>query len=244
MHAILSFSGLGIQKLDKAPKEKIGSYLKLIKESGQRLLGLVNDLLDLSKWEAGKMTLQLADLDLFPMAQSVVQQLEALVKEKNIEVRMQEPVGTTHVRGDQERMIQVLWNLLSNAIKFTPPGKCIFISMGEEQTRLGRRESDTEIQAAVCVRIRDEGIGIPEEELDSIFNKFVQSSTTNTGAGGTGLGLAICKEIIEAHGGTIFADNHGNGGTVVTVMMPIVHSVNREVEETSDVHFAHTNFGR
>jgi signal transduction histidine kinase len=108
---------------------------------------------------------------------------------------------------DPEKMMQVLRNLVSNAVKFSPPGSTITLRL-ECQGR------------SLVVTIADQGVGIAEEELDTIFDKFVQSRRTKTGAGGTGLGLAICREIVTAHHGRVWAQNRPEGGAVLTVELP------------------------
>ena len=107
--------------------------------------------------------------------------------------------------------------MLSNSIKFTLKDKkiTVFLDPGEL-----RGQSDVKTIPAICIRVMDQGIGIPEEELDSVFDKFVQSSKTKTGAGGTGLGLAICKEIIKGHNGRIWAEHNPEGGATFSVMLP------------------------
>jgi signal transduction histidine kinase len=103
-------------------------------------------------------------------------------------------------------------NFLSNSIKFTPKSKKITISIAHSQ--------DEGSGSALLVSVSDQGVGIPDDELETVFDKFVQSSKTKTGAGGTGLGLAICKEIIEAHHGKIWAENNPNRGTTFSFMLP------------------------
>ena len=113
----------------------------------------------------------------------------------------------TRVFIDPVRIGQVITNLCSNAIKFAPEGTTITVSIDADMISPGRRKVDNVTIPALLFTIRDEGIGIPEAELESVFDQFIQSSKTKTGAGGTGLGLAICKEIIEAHHGQIWAQN-------------------------------------
>lgn len=117
------------------------------------------------------------------------------------------PDRPTEMMLDPDRMKQVLRNLLSNAIKFSPEQGIIELGLYEEDD-------------AILVRVCDQGIGIPEGELDAIFDKFIQSSKTKTGSGGTGLGLAICREIVTAHGGHIRAANRPEGGTMFCVALP------------------------
>ena len=119
------------------------------------------------------------------------------------------------------RLNQILLNLLSNAIKFSKTDDEIIVTVTDAKLRAGRREGDSSLIDAVQVTVSDEGMGIHEEELELVFDKFVQSSISRTGAGGTGLGLAICKEIIEAHGGTIRAENNARGGASISFVIPL-----------------------
>jgi signal transduction histidine kinase len=119
---------------------------------------------------------------------------------------------------DPNRLLQVLRNLLSNAIKFTPEG-------GQISVDFARAGKD------LVMSIEDQGAGIPEDEVDLIFDKFAQSSRTKSGAGGTGLGLAICREIMQAHHGTISASNRPEGGARLLLTMPL-----RQPDASKDRH--------
>jgi len=125
---------------------------------------------------------------------------------------------------DPVRFGQVLRNLLSNAVKFTPEDHGVSLSLGPGSLH---GPGGAEVPA-VELCISDEGIGIPEGELESVFDKFVQSSKTHTGAGGTGLGLAISREIVAAHGGVIFARNNPAGGASFVVRLPAVEDLQKE----------------
>ncbi len=221
MHAILSFASLGIDRYDSATPEKLLSYLTQIKEGGNRLLSLVNNLLDLSKLDAGRMVLDYQEVDIKSLLLNVRQQTDALLKEKGLVLSVDHWTDDTAVICDEARITQVLWNLVSNAIKFTPAGNRITLAFRSSLTRYGRRQSDEERVPGLLVTVRDGGPGIPGNELTSIFDQFVQSSTTRTGAGGTGLGLSISKEIIEAHGGSIWAENHHEVGALFHFLIPI-----------------------
>ncbi|MGB0911836.1 MAG: PAS domain-containing sensor histidine kinase, partial [Nitrospirales bacterium] len=221
MHAILSFASLGIERYDQVSPEKVLAYLKQIKESGARLLGLVNNLMDLSKFDAGYMTLEYQDVDIKELILTIKRQTEALIQEKGLKLSIDHWTDDTTILCDADRMTQVLWNLVSNAIKFTPEGNRISLAFRCVSMRRGRRQSDDEMVPGLMVTVRDAGPGIPEDELESIFGKFVQSRATQTGAGGTGLGLAICQEIIQAHGGYIWAENHRNIGAMFHFIVPL-----------------------
>ena len=156
---------------------------------------------------------------------TVLSEVSELRQEKSLDLKMVSPVVGTMAALDDAKMIQVVRNRLSNAIKFSPDGKSIRISYDETRLPVARSSSDGESIPALRLLVSDEGVGIPEGELESVFDKFVQSSKTRTGAGGTGLGLAICKEIVEGHGGIIRAEHNPVGGAVFTVFLPRSQSV-------------------
>ncbi len=229
MHAILGFSSLGSNKVGTAADEKISGYFMRINESGQRLLYLLNDLLDLSKLEAGRMDFDFAENDLQESIKIITDELAPLFLERCLTVDVEPSSVNTVAIYDNEKIEQVIRNLLSNAIKFTPDGFSILIYF--EETLLYSKEDPFEEAAtsAISVSIMDQGTGIPESELGTIFEKFVQSSKTENGAGGTGLGLSISKEIIEGHGGTIQARNSTKeSGAIFTFSLP------REHQQTAD----------
>jgi PAS domain S-box-containing protein len=209
MHAILSFSRLGIDRTADAEVQlpKIRQYLDRIHQSGGRLLTLLNDLLDLSKLEAGKMRYEFARCDLVDVVNGIVAEMNAYARENGvrIDVRHQGPVFAWC---DPVRVGQVVRNLLSNAVKFTPAGTAVRIVLDDDGN-------------VARIAVLDEGVGVPEDELEAVFDKFVQSSKTNSGAGGTGLGLAICREIARQHRGTIQARNNPAGGACFTLTLPV-----------------------
>ncbi len=224
MHAILGFSSLGSNKVGSAANEKIAGYFTRINESGQRLLYLLNDLLDLSKLEAGRMDFEFCENDLQESIKIIADELAPLFLERCLTVDIEPPSVSTCAIYDKEKIEQVIRNLLSNAIKFTPDGMSVLVYF--EESLLYSKEDPSEEAAvpAISVSIMDQGTGVPEGELENIFEKFVQSSKTNTGAGGTGLGLSISKEIIEGHGGAIRASNSSkSGGAIFTFLLPRKH---------------------
>jgi len=208
MHSIITFSRQGIEYISKWPEEEHIENLSLINESGERLLELINDLLDISKLEAGAATYDINEHNLYDTSLAVVRQLKSLIEKKNITINMKERTNLQKAAYDKDKLTQVILNLLSNSIKFTPQGSTITISFRK-------------ITNGIRFSITDEGMGIPEDELESVFDKFVQSRKTKTNAGGTGLGLAICKEIIEYHNGTIWAENNKDCGAKFSFIIPI-----------------------
>jgi signal transduction histidine kinase len=227
MHAILGFSSLGSNKVGTAANEKISGYFTRINESGQRLLYLLNDLLDLSKLEAGRMDFEFSENNLQESINIIADELTPLFLQRCLTVDIEPSSVSTHAIYDKEKIEQVIRNLLSNAIKYTPDNMSVLIYF--EETLLYSKEDPSEEAAipAISVSIMDQGTGVPEGELETVFEKFVQSSKTETGAGGTGLGLSISKEIIEGHGGSIMARNSINGGgAIFTFSLPRKKSTN------------------
>lgn len=210
MHSILSFARFGLDKLSagETPVDKLTKYLSRIETSGERLLLLLNNLLDLSKLDAGHFPFNPGNHDLMTIIKTGIEDVAGSAMEKGIQIRVNSPVDRLPLFCDQEQLNQVMRNLLGNALKFSPNDSEVGVSINLDEDK-------------VSIAIIDHGVGIPEEELEQVFSKFVQSSKTNSGAGGTGLGLAICKEFILLHKGYICAQNNKNGGATVLVELPL-----------------------
>lgn len=215
MHAILGFAGLGVEQSSHTARDRLESYFRVVQESGQRLLSLLNDLLDLSRLEAGRLELELAAYDLVSLVRATIEEFGVLLDEHRQEVILKVETGVTEVWCDPDRIMQVIRNLLSNAIKYSPAGSAI-----EVLFQAGELPSQGRRHPAVAVVVTDSGVGIPEGETERIFEKFVQSSRTRMAGSGAGLGLAICHDIVVAHGGQIRAANADGGGTRFTVVLP------------------------
>ena len=220
MHQILSFSKFGVDKIDKVEREKLLHYFSKIRSVGKNLLSFMNDLLDLSKLESGKFDCEMQKTDLKQIISDTIGEFHSLIDEKGLILEKSIASSISAINCDEIKIGQVVRNFLSNAIKFTPKDGKITISIKLSETAIGQRKTDKKIVPALLINVSDQGIGIPDDELDSVFDKFVQSSKTKSGAGGTGLGLAICKEIIEAHNGKIWAENNPEGGATFSFMLP------------------------
>lgn len=207
LHGILSFARLGHRRHTFVGSEKIGRYFAQIASSGEVLLELLNDLLDLSKLEANAMNFELQPTNLKKQIICEIDQLNPLAAEKRIHVQLDANRDLPQIAVDTRRINQVVRNLLSNAIKFSPAGSEVKVVLRQ------RRDS----QEIVVI---DEGLGIPLDETEKIFSKFSQSSATKSTAGGTGLGLSICREIVRGHNGTITAENRHPHGAVFRVRLP------------------------
>lgn len=223
IHGIMSFAQFGIDKIESAPTDKLLKYFQRVSESGDRLLKLVNDLLDLAKLEAHRVELAFRNHDLKESVTRVYEELQALMQKKQLQFELVCNTLNTTAEFDLDKMEQVIRNLLSNAIKFSPEKGVILVEISYTELPGGRRKTDLESLPGICVRVSDQGEGIPDDELELVFDKFVQSSKTKTQAGGTGLGLAICREIIEAHHGKISASHAKSGGACFSACIPVKH---------------------
>lgn len=207
MQGILGFAKLGVSKMEKISREKLSGYLKEIIKSGTSLLRLLDELLDLSKLEAGRADFRFQKHSLSESINAVMGELESLSFEKELRIDFNRPGFNDLAMFDSYKIGQVIRNLLSNAIKFSQPEGSIAIKIENDEQYF-------------MVSIADEGPGVPEDELESIFDKFSQSSKTKNGSGGTGLGLAICKQIIEGHHGSIWAESPPQGGAIFRFTLP------------------------
>ncbi|MDJ0842518.1 MAG: PAS domain S-box protein [Acidobacteriota bacterium] len=207
LNGILGFAGLGMEVCPDGDIAQMHNCFMKIENSGITLLTLLNELLDLAKLESGKMNFVLKQADLIRVVNHVVDEFSFRARQKNIEIELDLAQSPRPVVVDEMKIGQVVRNLLSNALKFSPEEKTVRIAL-------------TYPDGYISLKIIDEGPGIPESELESVFEKFIQSSKTKSGAGGTGLGLAISREIVTAHGGRIWAENRETGGAVFTFLLP------------------------
>ena len=201
---------MAINSLSRAQRER----LEVVQRSGESLLAILNDLLDLSKIEAGKLDLEEAEFDLAELASGAHAAFTSIAQAKGLSFNLEIGEQARGVwRGDSVRVRQVLYNLISNALKFTTQGEVRVSLDGAEHE--GRR--------ALSLEVRDTGIGIPAEKLETLFDKFVQAdSSTTRRFGGTGLGLSICRQLVELMGGSIEVRSVEGAGTTFDVVLPIV----------------------
>jgi signal transduction histidine kinase len=215
LNAILGYTELMADGAYGEPSEKMFGILKRLEANGRHLLGLINDVLDLSKIEAGQLMLELSDYCIQDIAQTVRSTLEPLATDKKlafkVEVAPQLPSG----HGDGRRLTQVLINLVGNAIKFTDAGE---VAINAEAHN-----------GSFHVSVRDTGPGISSADQARLFQEFQQADNAITRKkGGTGLGLAISKRIIEMHGGRIWVESQPGQGSTFTFTLPVI--VERQVE--------------
>jgi signal transduction histidine kinase len=208
LNAVIGFSEVLSERMFGELNEKQDEYLKDIHASGQHLLSLINDILDLSKIEAGRMELEVTEFDL-PMA---IDNALTLVRERAarrgiaLHTTLDERLG--RVQADERKVRQVLLNLLSNAIKFTPEGGRI---------DLGAKP----LNGSIEVSVSDTGIGIAPEDQEAVFEEFRQVGTADKKVEGTGLGLALSRKFIELHGGKIWVKSEAGAGSTFTFTVPV-----------------------
>ena len=208
LNAILGYTELILDNIYGDTPDKMRSVLERIASNGKHLLGLINDVLDLSKIEAGQFTLSLTDYSIKNVVQSVFSVVESLATAKQLALKTEVPPGLPSAHGDERRLTQVLLNLVGNAIKFTDKGEvAIRASLSD---------------GSYTFSVRDTGPGIAEVDRGKIFEEFQQADSSATKKkGGTGLGLSISKRIVEMHGGRIWVDSTVGQGSIFSFTVPL-----------------------
>jgi len=210
LNAIIGFSEVLNERMFGDLNEKQEEYLKDIYASGQHLLSLINDILDLSKIEAGRMELEVADFDLPAAIDNALMLVRERAGRRGIALHQAVDARLGAIRADERKIKQILLNLLSNAIKFTPEGGRI---------EVGAVPRD----GAVEVSVRDTGVGIAPEDQQAVFEEFRQVGTADKKVEGTGLGLALSRKFIELHGGRIWVESEVGTGSTFTFSLPAGH---------------------
>jgi len=209
LNAILGYSELMADGAYGEPSEKMLGVLKRLESNGKHLLGLINDVLDLSKIEAGQLELELSDYSVRDIAQTVRSTLESLAADKKLVFKVEIAPELPPGRGDGRRLTQVLINLVGNAIKFTDAGEVAI-----------KAEANN---GSFDVSVRDTGPGISTADQAKLFQEFQQADNAITRKkGGTGLGLAISKRIIEMHGGKIWVESQLGHASTFAFTLPVV----------------------
>ena len=216
LNAIIGYAELIRDNIYGEVSEKIREVLQRVDKNGRHLLGLINQVLDISKMETGRLTVSLGDYSMEQVVQTVLTALEPLAAEKHLALKITVPPDLPVGRGDERRLTQVFLNLVGNAIKFTEAG----------EIKVEVQTSDD----AFLVSVTDTGPGIAAADQQRIFETFGQIDTSNTRKGGTGLGLAISKRIVELHGGYIWVESRLGEGSTFWFTMPI--RVERQSEIT------------
>jgi GAF domain-containing protein len=208
LNAILGYTELILDNIYGEAPEKMRSVLERVQTNGKHLLGLINDVLDLSKIEAGQLTLSLNDYSLAELVQGVYVAVEPLASRKKLALTTKVEKSLPAGHGDERRLAQVLLNLVGNAIKFTEQGEVTIEAFASN--------------GAFNVAVRDSGPGIAAADQQKIFEEFQQVDNASTRQkGGTGLGLAISKRIVELHGGRIVVHSELGKGSTFTIRLPV-----------------------
>lgn len=208
LHTIIGFSELLSEELEGPLNEKQKRFMNHIHQDSLHLLELINEVLDLSKIEAGRLELRPETFDLIAALDEALSSARALGAQKSISIESRVPGGIA-LYADRVRVKEILYNLLSNAVKFTPDGGKIWIEAALEAS-------------SITISIIDTGIGIPADEHESVFHKFYQVGSTTKGVReGTGLGLAITKRLVEQHGGRIWLESECGKGSRFSFTLPL-----------------------
>jgi len=208
LNAIIGFSEVLSEKMFGELNEKQEEYSKDIHASGQHLLSLINDILDLSKIEAGRMELELSDFHLPAALDSALTLIRERAGRRSIALQINVDERLGQIQGDERKVRQVVLNLLSNAIKFTPEGRRI---------EVGAMLKDGFVE----VSVRDTGVGIAPEDQEVVFEEFRQVGTADKKVEGTGLGLTLCRKFVELHGGRIWVKSELGQGSTFTFAIPV-----------------------
>ena len=189
--AIIGYTDLLLRQIHGTLTDRQAHHQQAVKKAANRLLALINDLLDLNRLEGGHVVLNSEDISLIDAVRRAVSQVAPGAEQREVELRLDVPLGPIAVHADHERLHQILVNLLDNALKFTPPN-------GTVTVRVDQGDSLT------TVSVVDTGVGVPADQLDRIWDRFHQAdSSTRRQFGGTGLGLAIVRHLVELHGGSV-----------------------------------------
>jgi signal transduction histidine kinase/CheY-like chemotaxis protein/ligand-binding sensor domain-containing protein len=209
MNAIIGFSEILVERLEEKIDARYVGFLRSILQSGQHLLAIINDILDLSKVEAGKMELYPETFPVRPAIESVCQVMKGLSGKQSVSFEVDVAEDVREIETDHAKFKQILYNLLSNAVKFSQPGSVVTIR--------ARRQDD-----ALAVSVIDRGIGIEREHLGLIWDEFQQvESSANRRFGGTGLGLALVKKFVELQHGTVSVRSEAGQGSEFTFTLPL-----------------------
>lgn len=222
LNAILGYSEMLMEEAEDDGNESAASDLKKIHAAGKHLLSLINDVLDLSKIEAGKMEIYIENFDIKAMIRDVVSTIEPLVSRNSNTLDLTCPEDIGSMRSDLTKVRQGLFNLLSNACKFTKEGT-VFLSAQRE-----RREN----REFIIFQVRDTGIGITQEQMGRLFQAFTQAdSSTSRQYGGTGLGLAITRQFSQMMGGDVTVESEYGKGSTFTILLPALVEKKEKIPE-------------
>jgi signal transduction histidine kinase len=215
LNASLGYTELILDDIYGETPAKMRGVLDRVQSNGKHLLGLINDVLDLSKIEAGQLTLSLADYQIKDVVHGVFSVVESLATAKQLALKVEVAPDLPMAHGDERRLTQVLLNLVGNAIKFTDQGEVAIKA--------------TAANGSYTLSVRDTGPGIAATDQKKIFEEFQQADSSATKKkGGTGLGLSISKRIVEMHGGRIWVESDVGRGSIFSFEVPV--TVERQID--------------
>jgi signal transduction histidine kinase len=213
LNSIIGFTGIILQGMSGEVTAEQRKQLTMVKTSAAHLLALINDVIDVSKIEAGKVELDIEQFDLAALVQEVKKSFETTADEQGLKITLEVPERLT-VKSDERRTKQVIINFVSNAIKFTDEGRI--------DIKLAKRDDEAEVSVA------DTGIGIKKEDIGKLFQAFGRITTENRLAEGSGLGLYLSKKIADLLGGEIKAESEFARGSVFTFILPLKHQESKK----------------
>jgi signal transduction histidine kinase len=204
----LGYGEIIAEEAEDLELDEIASDAKKIQSAGRHLLALINDVLDLSKIEAGRMQLEIGEIELIPMIQDIIIATEPLIQKNGNQLVVKGLENLSYMTSDRLKIKQIVMNLLSNASKFTHQGTVLFeLQQVDEQ---------------LVIRVQDSGIGMTPEQMGRIFDAFIQAdSSTTRKYGGTGLGLSITRHFCHMLGGQITVESEPGRGSTFTVVLPL-----------------------
>jgi signal transduction histidine kinase len=205
MNAVIGFVDLLSEESSGTLNDRQKRFLGHVRTAGKHLLRIVENILDYSRIEAGRLQLELHEFEARPVVQEVLAGISQIDRDKPVHLQVDVPAGFT-VRADRQRFQQILYNLASNALKFTPRGGQVTIS--------AKRDA-----SFAYISVRDTGVGIPADQLEPVFEEFHQARSTERNQG-AGLGLAITQRLVQAHGGSISVESEVGEGSCFTFSLP------------------------
>ena len=230
LNSIIGFSSVLIESARGVLQPRMHRFLENIHTAGNHLLELINDILDLSKIEAGKMELRTDVFDLRETIAAVERVMKGVAAEARIQIMPTIDPALPQVRLDEGRLKQILFNLLSNAVKFSPPGSVVIIAC----RRVARSDSPIGIDT-LRIDVKDQGIGIPADEVQRIFVEFYQTEHSRRARkGGTGLGLSLTRNFVELHHGKIEVQSEPGVGSTFTLYLPLDYNETTLVPASTD----------
>jgi len=206
-----------LQAKDKLSKEEV-SFLEIIERNGKHLLSLINDILDLSKIESGRMDISLKHFSIKTLIENVMEGIKPLALQKNLKFEGIFSKDLPEIESDEYRVFQILQNIIANAVKFTDQGSIKVFAVRDKED--------------VCIRVQDSGIGISKDDIENIFDEFRQLDGASTRKfEGTGLGLAIAHKAVKMLGGGLFVESSFGSGSTFTIILPVIHDGPKKILE-------------